>query len=222
VATPDLSFPDAWRESARRSRARRAAAARRLRVRRGGRSGLAVLIGALTLAAGVAAAQEAPAPEGGAAPPEAIEPGDKGNDVKELQRALKIRADGQYGGKTKRAVRRFQRKNGLEADGVAGPETLEALGIAPAAGGEDSGGDAPSSGEVGSDEHLAQIRECESGGDYTANTGNGFYGAYQFTKESWEQMGGQGLPHEAPPEEQDRLARKLMEEQGPEAWPNCA
>ena len=67
-----------------------------------------------------------------------------------------------------------------------------------------------------------RLRFCESGGVYSVNTGNGFYGAYQFTKESWEQMGGTGMPHEAPPEEQDRLAKKLMEEQGPEAWPNCA
>jgi peptidoglycan hydrolase-like protein with peptidoglycan-binding domain len=221
VATPDLSFPDAYRQSARRSRARRETAARRRRLLRGGRGGLAVLVGALALAAGVAVAQEpAPAPEGGDAPAEAIEPGDEGKDVKALQRALKIRPDGEYGRKTKRAVRRFQRKEGLKADGVAGPETLQALGISPA--GEE---DAPTSGDsggVGSDEHLAQIRECESGGDYTANTGNGFYGAYQFTKESWEQMGGTGMPHEAPPEEQDRLAKKLMEEQGPQAWPNCA
>jgi peptidoglycan hydrolase-like protein with peptidoglycan-binding domain len=221
VATPDVSFPDAYRQSARRSRARREAAARRRRLLRGGRGGLATLVGALALAAGVAVAQEpAPAPESGDAPAEAIEPGDEGKDVKALQRALKIRPDGEYGRKTKRAVRRFQRKEGLKADGVAGPETLQALGIAPA--GEE---DAPTSGDsggVGSDDHLAQIRECESGGDYTANTGNGFYGAYQFTKESWEQMGGTGMPHEAPPEEQDRLAKKLMEEQGPEAWPNCA
>jgi hypothetical protein len=219
VATPDLSFPDAWRESARRSRARRGAAIRRRRLLRGGRGGLAVLIGALALAAGVAVAQEpAPAPEGGDEPAEAIEPGDKGKDVKKLQRALDIRADGEYGRKTKRAVKRFQRKNDIKADGVAGPETLQELGIAPDA-------DEPSSGDssgLGSDEHLAQIRECESGGDYTADTGNGFYGAYQFTEESWKAMGGEGMPHEAPPAEQDRLAKKLMEEQGPQAWPNCA
>ncbi len=221
MATPDLSFPDAWRESARRSRARREAAARRRRLLLGGRGGLAVLIGALALAAGVAVAQEpapAPAPESGDAPAEAIEPGDEGKTVKELQRALKIRPDGEYGAKTKRAVRRFQRKEGIRADGVAGPETLQALGITAAEDEPSSGG---SSG-VGTDEHLAQIRECESGGDYTANTGNGFYGAYQFTKESWEHMGGTGMPHEAPPEEQDRLAKKLMEQQGPQAWPNCA
>jgi Transglycosylase-like domain/Putative peptidoglycan binding domain len=220
VATPDLSFPDAWRQSARRSRARREAAARRRRLLRGGRGGLAALIGVLALAAGVAVAQEpAPAPEDGDAPAEAIEPGDEGKEVKELQRALDIRADGEYGRKTKRAVKRFQRKNDLKADGVAGPETLQALGIAPAGTDDESSGD---SGGVGSDAHLSQIRECESGGDYTANTGNGFYGAYQFSEETWKAMGGEGLPHEAPPAEQDRLAKKLMEEQGPQAWPNCA
>ena len=69
---------------------------------------------------------------------------------------------------------------------------------------------------------LARTRQCESGGRWHIATGNGFYGAYQFTKESWEHMGGTGMPHEAPPEEQDRLAKKLMEQQGPQAWPNCA
>ena len=214
----DPSFPDAFNASSRRSRARRAVAARRVRRRRGGRVGAAVLLGVLTLAAGVAVAQEeaAPAPEADA--PAALEPGDKGAEVKRLQRALELRADGHYGSRTKRAVKRFQRRNDLDADGVAGPETLAALGIAPAP-------QAPAAEDpaiAGDDPALARIRACESDGDYTANTGNGFYGAYQFSEESWEAMGGTGLPHEAAPAEQDRLAAKLLREQGPEAWPNCA
>jgi peptidoglycan hydrolase-like protein with peptidoglycan-binding domain len=218
VATPDLSFPDAWGESMRRSQARRAAAIRRRRVKRGGRSGLAVVFGALALAASVAIAQEDPAAPGDVPEPAAaIEPGDDGKDVRKLQRALGIRVDGEYGARTRRAVKRYQRRNDLRADGVAGPETLERLGIAAAAPDEESSG-APAG---VSGERLAAIRECESGDDYAANTGNGFYGAYQFTQETWEHMGGTGAPHEAPPAEQDRIAAKVLQQQGPQAWPNC-
>jgi hypothetical protein len=221
MPTPDLSFPDAWGVSLRRSQARRAAAIRRRRAKRGGRSGLAVMFGALALAAGVAIAQEDPAAPGAdPGPAAAIKPGDDGKDVKMLQRALGIRADGEYGGRTRRAVRRYQRKNDLKADGVAGPATLERLGIA-ATTPDDETSNAPADGGV-SESRLAAIRECESDNDYTADTGNGFYGAYQFSLDTWEHMGGTGEPHEAPPAEQDRIAAKVLREQGSRAWPNCA
>ncbi len=68
---------------------------------------------------------------------------------------------------------------------------------------------------------LASIAQCESGGDYSANTGNGYYGAYQFTQETWEGVGGSGLPSEASPEEQDMRAQALMEQSGSSPWPVC-
>jgi len=68
---------------------------------------------------------------------------------------------------------------------------------------------------------LAAIRECESGGDYSINTGNGFYGAYQFTLSTWRSVGGAGYPHEAPPHEQDERAARLYREAGPSPWPVC-
>ena len=68
---------------------------------------------------------------------------------------------------------------------------------------------------------LSSIAECESGGDYSANTGNGYYGAYQFTQETWESVGGSGLPSEASAEEQDMRAQMLLEQSGSSPWPNC-
>lgn len=70
-------------------------------------------------------------------------------------------------------------------------------------------------------ETLAAIRECESGGDYSTNTGNGFYGAYQFSLSTWASVGGSGLPSSASPREQDVRAAKLYRSQGSSPWPVC-
>jgi hypothetical protein len=70
-------------------------------------------------------------------------------------------------------------------------------------------------------EVLAIIRSCESGGDYSINTGNGFYGAFQFTLSTWASVGGSGLPSEAPAREQDERAAQLYREQGSSPWPVC-
>jgi hypothetical protein len=68
-----------------------------------------------------------------------------------------------------------------------------------------------------------QLRQCESGGNYQANTGNGFYGAYQFTLSTWRSMGtGYAYPHEAPPAVQDDAARRLQARAGWGQWPHCA
>lgn len=68
---------------------------------------------------------------------------------------------------------------------------------------------------------LAQVRECESRGHYGTATGNGFWGAYQFTLSSWHVVGGRGYPHRAAPAEQDYRAVRLLKLQGPGAWPVC-
>jgi hypothetical protein len=68
---------------------------------------------------------------------------------------------------------------------------------------------------------LSAIRQCESGNDYSTNTGNGFYGAYQFTQSTWESVGGSGNPANASPEEQDRRAAMLMSQSGTSPWPVC-
>jgi len=68
---------------------------------------------------------------------------------------------------------------------------------------------------------LASVRWCESRNTYTINTGNGFFGAYQFTLPSWFAVGGRGMPHLAPPVEQDYRAVRLLWVQGRGAWPVC-
>jgi hypothetical protein len=68
---------------------------------------------------------------------------------------------------------------------------------------------------------LARVRRCESGGNYAIDTGNGFFGAYQFTLRSWHGVGGQGMPHHAGRLEQDYRAVRLLHVQGRGAWPVC-
>jgi len=67
----------------------------------------------------------------------------------------------------------------------------------------------------------AALRRCESGGDYAMNSGNGFYGAYQFDLQTWQSVGGTGLPSDAPPWEQDARARALYSARGAQPWPIC-
>jgi hypothetical protein len=69
---------------------------------------------------------------------------------------------------------------------------------------------------------LALLRGCESGGDYSTDTGNGFYGAYQFDLGTWEGLGYSGLPSNASRATQNRAATQLELERGWEPWPACS
>lgn len=71
-------------------------------------------------------------------------------------------------------------------------------------------------------ENFEAIRYCESGNDYSINTGNGYYGAYQFSPETWWWLGFEGWPHQASPEEQDHAAWHLYEYSHWDAWPACS
>jgi hypothetical protein len=68
---------------------------------------------------------------------------------------------------------------------------------------------------------LQAIAACESGGNPTADTGNGFYGKYQFTLSTWQAVGGSGNPAAASEGEQDRRAAALLAQAGPGQWPVC-
>lgn len=67
-----------------------------------------------------------------------------------------------------------------------------------------------------------ELAQCESGGNWAINTGNGFYGGLQFTVSSWQAMGGSGLPSDASREEQIARAEALQARQGWGAWPACS
>ncbi|KAA0232737.1 MAG: hypothetical protein JJLCMIEE_01182 [Acidimicrobiales bacterium] len=67
-----------------------------------------------------------------------------------------------------------------------------------------------------------KLRQCESGGNYSAVSANGLYhGAYQFSVDTWRSIGGQGLPSLASPAEQDLRAQLLYNERGSAPWPHC-
>jgi hypothetical protein len=68
----------------------------------------------------------------------------------------------------------------------------------------------------------AALRQCESGGNYQENTGNGFYGAYQFVWSTWSSMGYPGRPDQEPPAMQDQAAQRLQVRSGWGQWPACS
>ncbi|MFC5137750.1 transglycosylase family protein [Actinomycetospora rhizophila] len=66
------------------------------------------------------------------------------------------------------------------------------------------------------------LAQCESGGDWSINTGNGFGGGLQFTDSTWRAFGGSGQPEDASREEQIRVAERVKAGQGMGAWPTCS
>ncbi len=72
-----------------------------------------------------------------------------------------------------------------------------------------------------SDSVWDRLAECESGGNWSTNTGNGFYGGLQFSLSTWQAYGGTGMPHEATREEQIAVAKRVQADQGWGAWPAC-
>jgi hypothetical protein len=70
-----------------------------------------------------------------------------------------------------------------------------------------------------------RLAQCESTQNWDADTGNGFKGGLQFTDSTWREFGGRqyaSSPDEASREEQIRVAKKVQDEQGWNAWPTCS
>ncbi|MEV6134474.1 transglycosylase family protein [Nocardia sp. NPDC051990] len=65
------------------------------------------------------------------------------------------------------------------------------------------------------------VAQCESGGNWGINTGNGYYGGLQFSQSTWAANGGAGSANNASKEEQIRVAENVLATQGRGAWPVC-
>ncbi|WP_156372325.1 LysM peptidoglycan-binding domain-containing protein [Arthrobacter sp. Leaf337] len=66
------------------------------------------------------------------------------------------------------------------------------------------------------------LAQCESGGNWSTNTGNGFSGGLQFTDSTWAAYGGTGSAANATREQQIAVAENVQASQGWGAWPACA
>ena len=67
-----------------------------------------------------------------------------------------------------------------------------------------------------------KLAQCESGGNWSINSGNGYYGGIQFNASTWHAFGGEGLPHQASRSEQIAVAERTLAAQGWNAWPACS
>ncbi len=69
-----------------------------------------------------------------------------------------------------------------------------------------------------------RLAQCESGGNWAINTGNGYYGGLQFSLSTWRAYGGPGYPHQQSRETQIAIATKLRDANGGSygSWPSCA
>ncbi|WP_257181423.1 resuscitation-promoting factor [Corynebacterium cystitidis] len=145
-----------------------------------------------------------------------------------------VREEGQDG--EKRVVNRVTYVNGaieseekLSEDEVRAPKpTTIARGtkapqqtVTPAVGASASASAAPA---VANGSVWDSLAQCESGGNWSINTGNGYYGGLQFSQSTWAAYGGtQYAPtaNQATREQQIAIAQKTQASQGWGAWPAC-
>jgi murein DD-endopeptidase MepM/ murein hydrolase activator NlpD len=66
-----------------------------------------------------------------------------------------------------------------------------------------------------------RVAACESGGNWSINTGNGYYGGVQFSLATWQSVGGIGYPHQNSKREQIHRAEILRQRSGLGQWPHC-
>lgn len=69
--------------------------------------------------------------------------------------------------------------------------------------------------------HWAGVANCESSGNWSINTGNGYYGGLQFSLGTWRAYGGEGMPHQQPAWYQAQIADNVRTRSGLHHWPVC-
>ncbi|MFD7076728.1 ubiquitin-like domain-containing protein [Nocardioides sp. NPDC057577] len=83
--------------------------------------------------------------------------------------------------------------------------------------------EAPAANFAGGSTVWDQLAQCESGGNWAINTGNGYYGGLQFNVQTWQAYGGSGLPSENSRETQIAIATKVRDANGGYgSWPACS
>ena len=100
---------------------------------------------------------------------------------------------------------------------TAPPTTVPPTSAPPAASSSGASGEPAPLGGV-----WLELRDCESGDNYQEDTGNGFYGAYQFAGATWSGLGLPGVASDAPYWEQDEAAQRLQAQYGWKPWPACS
>jgi peptidoglycan hydrolase-like protein with peptidoglycan-binding domain len=116
----------------------------------------------------------------------------------------------------------FPRKSARHAKPATAPKVLLAGGMTAAFAVTDAAliaGSASAGGSVAQFERLAQ---CESGGNWSINTGNGYYGGLQFNLGTWRGVGMSGYPHQASKATQIAAGQKLHSSRGWAPWPACS
>jgi resuscitation-promoting factor RpfB len=84
--------------------------------------------------------------------------------------------------------------------------------------------EAPTTNYAGGSTVWDQLADCESGGNWAINTGNGYYGGLQFSLSTWRAYGGPGYPHQQSRETQIAIATKVRDANGGGygSWPHCS
>lgn len=65
------------------------------------------------------------------------------------------------------------------------------------------------------------VARCESGGNASINTGNGYYGLYQFDRRTWQGLGYSGTADQHSASVQTQAAERLYAQRGAQPWPTC-
>ena len=137
----------------------------------------------------------------------------------------KGKTEGRDRGQERQAHGRLHRGPPRRQDGEADEEVLQDHPQGHrqgGAGGHQGGRGGSSGGSTSGNSVWDRLAQCESGGNWSINTGNGFYGGVQFSASTWRAMGGSGLPHQHSRETQIAVAKKLQARAGWGQWPGCS